>query len=166
MISNILLMLAMHQDVQQRVVDELTEIDLRGDDFSDESLGQMKYLEMVIKECLRLFPLPAVSVRYAAKDLQLSKPPNGTFKRFSYNLSSSGSFAADWNNHFIPNALLSNIDASLGTGCSSVQSRPFPAGKHQRRSSIRLHSVLAGPKKVHRIQIRLPNDENLHCAHD
>lgn len=74
--SNILLMLAMHQEVQQRVVDELRDNLTDNEDFNDESLGKMKYLEMVIKECLRLFPLPAISVRYASKDIQLGERHN------------------------------------------------------------------------------------------
>lgn len=71
--SNVLLMLAMHQEVQQKVVDELRDISNDDEDFNDEALGKMKYLEQVIKECLRLFPLPAISVRYASKDIQLGE---------------------------------------------------------------------------------------------
>lgn len=74
--SNVLLMLAMHQEVQQRVVDELRDNLTDNEDFNDETLGKMKYLEMVIKECLRLFPLPAISVRYASKDIQLGERHN------------------------------------------------------------------------------------------
>lgn len=73
-------MLAIHQDVQEKVVDELKEIFTSEiDEITEEALGKMKYLEMVIKECLRLFPLPSIAARNVTKDLQLSE------KKFSQN---------------------------------------------------------------------------------
>lgn len=67
-------MLAIHQDVQSKVVDEIRRIFESTDgEVSEEALGEMKYLEMVIKECLRLFPLPSMTIRKVTEDLKLSK---------------------------------------------------------------------------------------------
>lgn len=67
-------MLAIHQDVQSKVVDELRQIfDSTDGEVNEEALGEMKYLEMVIKECLRLFPLPCMTIREVTQDLKLSK---------------------------------------------------------------------------------------------
>jgi cytochrome P450 len=54
----LMLMLAMHDNVQSRIMDEINEIfgaeckDLIGD---YEKLSELKYTEMAIKEALRLF---------------------------------------------------------------------------------------------------------------
>lgn len=60
--------LAMNQDVQQKVFEEVEEI--FGEDFNIEyeRLNEMKYMEMVLKETLRLFsPIP-VMMREAHED--------------------------------------------------------------------------------------------------
>lgn len=67
-------MLAIHQDVQSKVIDELRQIFKSTDgEVNEEALGEMKYLEMVIKESLRLFPLPSMTIRKVTEDLKLSK---------------------------------------------------------------------------------------------
>lgn len=70
--SFVLCLLGIHQDVQQRVMDELSEI-FQGTDrpctFADTL--EMKYLERVILETLRLFPpVPAIA-RLLKEDVQL-----------------------------------------------------------------------------------------------
>ena len=69
--------LAIYQDVQQKVYDEICEV------FHDESvevdydnIGNLKYLDMVVKEILRLFsPIP-MSMRQTIEELDigLDKP--------------------------------------------------------------------------------------------
>ncbi|KAG4065968.1 hypothetical protein HA402_006686 [Bradysia odoriphaga] len=54
----ILLMLAMHQDCQDRVEAELHELFESADDYvTPEHIANLKYLEVVIKETVRLFPI-------------------------------------------------------------------------------------------------------------
>lgn len=50
-------MLAMHENVQQRVVEEINEVFGEYKDLivDYEKLSELKYVEMVIKETLRLF---------------------------------------------------------------------------------------------------------------
>lgn len=73
-IPTILLLLAMHQEVQEKVFDELNIIISYEDDgFSEDSLSKMKYLEMVMKESLRLIPIALIFGREVKKDIKLSK---------------------------------------------------------------------------------------------
>lgn len=77
LVATIIIFLAINQDVQQKVYDEICEV------YSDESIvvdydnvASLKYLEMVVKETLRLFsPIP-ISARETIEelDLGLGKP--------------------------------------------------------------------------------------------
>lgn len=72
-ISIVLLLLAMYQDIQDKVVEELKDIfDSPDAELTEESLSEMKYLEMVIKESLRLIPVALTIGREAKKDIALS----------------------------------------------------------------------------------------------
>lgn len=80
-ISSTLLMLAMHQDVQEKVIDEMRNLfDTKDEDVSTELLTELIYLEMVIKENLRLLPILTFMGRLAEKDIQLNsiKIPAGS----------------------------------------------------------------------------------------
>lgn len=68
------LMLAMHESVQERVFEEINEVfggnkDLIAD---NEKLSELKYVEMVIKETLRLFS-PATGTSQSTPTKLLSK---------------------------------------------------------------------------------------------
>lgn len=70
----VLLMLAMHQKVQEDVFEELNNIiNSENDGFNEDSLNRMKYLEMVMKESLRLIPIALVFGRAVNQDIELSK---------------------------------------------------------------------------------------------
>lgn len=59
-LSNMLLMLAMHEDIQQKVYQEIVDVIGESDPFIPvkvEHITQLNYTEMVIKETMRLFPL-------------------------------------------------------------------------------------------------------------
>jgi cytochrome P450 len=65
-------MLAMHQDVQEKLVNELREVFSTADDPIDfDVLNNLPYLEMVIKETLRLFPISAFTLRTTSADFEL-----------------------------------------------------------------------------------------------
>nr|CAD7416098.1 unnamed protein product [Timema poppensis] len=71
-ISFSLTTLALHQDIQDKVVKELDSI--LGDSDRDANyrdIQEMKYLEMVIKEILRLFPSVPAFVRNLQEDVEL-----------------------------------------------------------------------------------------------
>lgn len=61
----VILMLAIHQECQQLCVDELHDIGVDGidDPISEEQLSKMSYIEMVIKEALRLYPIGTFLLR-------------------------------------------------------------------------------------------------------
>ncbi|KAJ3624407.1 hypothetical protein MTP99_018029 [Tenebrio molitor] len=67
----VLMMLAMHQEIQNKVYEEIVSI--FGDDRSPtlEDLQKMCYLERVIKETLRLFPVGGLIARRLTKDIVL-----------------------------------------------------------------------------------------------
>ncbi|GAB0088656.1 hypothetical protein DMENIID0001_031190 [Sergentomyia squamirostris] len=79
--SYTILMLAMHQEVQDKVVEELKKV------FLDEkvpvdydSIKQLTYLDMVVKETLRLYPVIPYIGRSTTKDIKLKNltVPAGT----------------------------------------------------------------------------------------
>ncbi|CAO1364516.1 unnamed protein product [Diamesa serratosioi] len=71
-LSSLLLMLAIHQDVQDKVLDELSMLfDTQDQEVDQDKLNQMPYIETVIKETMRLFPILTVTARTATADVQL-----------------------------------------------------------------------------------------------
>ncbi|ETN67628.1 hypothetical protein AND_000552 [Anopheles darlingi] len=73
-ISNTLLLLAMHPDVQERAVAEIREYyGAFDEDIQYETLQQLEYLEMVLKECLRLFPVAPIIGRQTTQEIALGK---------------------------------------------------------------------------------------------
>ena len=72
--SNAILMLALHPDVQHKVVQELKEVYGSVDEAIDnESLTKLVYLDMVIKETMRLFPVLPISGRKSTGELDIGK---------------------------------------------------------------------------------------------
>lgn len=69
-----LVMLAMHPQIQERVIQELKSVFVSRDVPVDyDSIKQLTYLETVIKETLRLFPVIPYIGRWASEDVKLSK---------------------------------------------------------------------------------------------
>lgn len=67
--------LAMNQDVQQRLHEEIASVagDLAGKPITYETLQQMKYLDMVVSEVLRRWPIGGVQDRLVSKPYELVK---------------------------------------------------------------------------------------------
>jgi cytochrome P450 family 4 len=69
-----LMLLAQHPDVQQKLCSELLAL-VQGDPlakFTYDDLNQMKYLECVIKESLRMYPSVPIIGRIAREDIRLT----------------------------------------------------------------------------------------------
>lgn len=67
-------MLATHPEVQQKVVNELKEVfGTAGATIDFSSLNKLIYLDMVIKETMRLFPVLPISARVSTDEFDISK---------------------------------------------------------------------------------------------
>jgi cytochrome P450 len=66
-------MLAMHKDVQQRAYEEIISLaplhDLNSLDY--DGIAKLPFIEMIIKETLRLFPVDHMTLRTASADIML-----------------------------------------------------------------------------------------------
>ncbi|GAB0097446.1 hypothetical protein DMENIID0001_130830 [Sergentomyia squamirostris] len=80
-LSLTLLMLAIHQDIQEKVLEEIISVSPAPDaSMTFEDALKLTYLEMVIKETMRLFPLLPLSGRHCTEDTKFSNGviPKGT----------------------------------------------------------------------------------------
>jgi cytochrome P450 len=77
-VSTALLMLAMHPQVQSKVHAEISQISLESLDFN--AIISLKYLDMIINETMRLFPVAPFVIRYATEEIFLDdkKIPKNT----------------------------------------------------------------------------------------
>lgn len=74
-------MLAMHKDMQQKVFDEIDLVYSGTDGIADyESIHKLDYLDMVIKETMRLFPVLPITGRETEDEIELGPHtiPKGT----------------------------------------------------------------------------------------
>lgn len=80
-------MLGIHQDVQNRLYDEVRDLKdrLGGKSLQAFDLDQLQYMDMVIKETLRLYPVGPVIFRKATADVPLGtmNKMNSQFKLHS-----------------------------------------------------------------------------------
>jgi cytochrome P450 len=65
-------MLAMHKDVQEKAIIEIDELVGSAEVLDNELLMKMTYLEMVIKESLRLFAPGGILGRQTTNEMELS----------------------------------------------------------------------------------------------
>lgn len=63
-----LLMLAMHPEIDQKVYEDITNFYKPGDELDPEIIKKMTYLDMVVKETLRLFAISSVTMRESLTD--------------------------------------------------------------------------------------------------
>ncbi|KAJ6635214.1 Cytochrome P450 4c3, partial [Pseudolycoriella hygida] len=84
-LSNTILMLAMYPEHQEKVVAELRSIP-RESEISLEYISQLTYLDMVVKEVMRLFPVGPLLARNNLADIKISNCiiPANTFIVMSY----------------------------------------------------------------------------------
>ncbi|KAK0180996.1 hypothetical protein PV327_003320 [Microctonus hyperodae] len=68
-----ILMLAMHPDVQKKVREEVISVAGETNDIMSGNIETMKYMEMAIKETIRLFPVGPFLPRTATDNLQIEK---------------------------------------------------------------------------------------------
>lgn len=71
--SYVALMLALHPEIDARVEKEIFENYRPGDEINYEMLKKFPYLEMVIKETMRLYPTAPMTIRRCMDDVYISK---------------------------------------------------------------------------------------------
>lgn len=79
--AHCLLLLAQHQNVQNRLVEEINEVFAADEEITLEALNKLQYMERVIKETLRIAPVGPVIFREAMDDFEIEKGliiPKGT----------------------------------------------------------------------------------------
>ena len=70
--SAVLLLLAMHPEIQEKAIKELQNVFQNFDeDVKDEQLPKLVYLEMIIKETMRLIPVVPFFGRFTTGEVQL-----------------------------------------------------------------------------------------------
>ncbi|KAK0087622.1 hypothetical protein PV325_000569 [Microctonus aethiopoides] len=99
-----ILMLAMHHDVQNKIREELLLIIGAFDDVMLDNIGSFKYMDMVINETLRLFPVAPIIPREITDDLQIDKHilPKGSTAFMMAMLTHKSETHWDEPNKFIP----------------------------------------------------------------
>ncbi|RLU20138.1 hypothetical protein DMN91_006744 [Ooceraea biroi] len=128
----VLLMLAMHPEIQDTLRKEISTLD--NETINSSCLLRMRYLHMVIKETLRLFPIAPLMVRELTGDIKLESCtlPDGCYVMVPIYAIHRNPKYWDHPNEFIPerfapeNSLNHNRDAYLPFG-SGIRSCP---GKH------------------------------------
>uniref|UniRef100_A0A1B0GK49 Cytochrome n=1 Tax=Lutzomyia longipalpis TaxID=7200 RepID=A0A1B0GK49_LUTLO len=72
-LSYCILMIAMHPNVQERLYDEIISVTGNSyDNVNYEDIGKFRYMEQVIKETLRLFPVVPIVARSVSAPFQLN----------------------------------------------------------------------------------------------
>lgn len=85
--SHVMLMLAMHPEIQEKAFQEIKDAHETQTSHSDaEILSKLDYLEMCIKETMRLFPVGPFLGRQNVEDVKLSNctVPKGTMLILSF----------------------------------------------------------------------------------
>ncbi|KAG5671001.1 hypothetical protein PVAND_001226 [Polypedilum vanderplanki] len=79
--AHCILFLAQHQNVQNKLVEEINEVFAADDEITLEALNKLQYMERVIKETLRVAPVGPVIFREAMQDFEIQEGlviPKGT----------------------------------------------------------------------------------------
>jgi cytochrome P450 len=79
--AHTILMLAMHPEVQEKCYKEINEVFGSNDvEFSGEVLNTLKYLDQVVRETMRVFPIVPMITRQLVEDMELDgyNFPKGT----------------------------------------------------------------------------------------
>lgn len=101
-----LMMLGMFKDIQEKVYAEIMQVLPSPDDKIDfDALNKLKYLEQVIKESLRLFPIAAVVLRKTSDDFKLDDyiiPAETTISIRIYNIQRDKRYWGEDANEFNP----------------------------------------------------------------
>ncbi|KAB0798366.1 hypothetical protein PPYR_09359 [Photinus pyralis] len=89
-ITSILYCLSIYPEVQESVVEELNSIlDSKSSEVNYQQLQEMKYLEVVIKECIRLYPPVPLIARRFGQDTEIDGylfPKGADFNVFVYGI--------------------------------------------------------------------------------
>lgn len=95
----------MHKKVQQKAFTEISQVFSSNDQIDLESLSKLTYLEYVIKETMRLFPISPITFRTSTEEFDLNNyviPAGANFILAVYILHRDKKFWGDDAELFIP----------------------------------------------------------------
>uniref|UniRef100_U5EIY8 Putative cytochrome n=1 Tax=Corethrella appendiculata TaxID=1370023 RepID=U5EIY8_9DIPT len=110
-ISNLIVLLAMHPEIQEKMVDELRQLYTSKDQPVEyEDLVHLEYMEMVIKESMRIWPIAALYARASRNEVDLGDgnilPNNAEIAISVHSVHHNPEYWANPNvfdpNHFLP----------------------------------------------------------------
>lgn len=114
-----LLLLAIHVEAQEKVYDEIIEI-MPHEKISSESLSKLSYLDMVIKESMRLLPAVPIIGRETQEEIEIGtrKIPKGIQLMIHlFNLHRRKDIWGEDANQFNPDRFLPENEAKLPENC-------------------------------------------------
>lgn len=124
---NVLLVLAINQDVQERVYEEIRSNVTDNDHLDYDTLSKLDYMERAIKETMRMFPLAQGLMRETDADIQLTEcivPKGSLFLLSVFKMHRSKEIWGPTANEFDPERFL---DKSM-TDRHPYSYLPFSAG--------------------------------------
>lgn len=163
-LSHCILFVAMFQDVQQKMIDEINEAFPNGDEeITLDRLGKLQYVERVIKETLRVAPVGPVVFREARKPFEIEPglviPKGVVFILHIYCLHRNKEFWGENANDFNPDNFLPERVAERHPAAFI----PFSFGKRNciglRYAMLSMKTILVRLLQRYKITTELKYDE-------
>lgn len=128
-VSFAILMMALHPEMQEKLYREIVEIFTAEEvEFNMENLNKLNYLDQVIKETMRLFPVAQLLVKTTLTEFELDGHilPKGTTLMISlHNLHRRKDFWGENSDRFDPE----NFSSEIVAGRHPYSFIPFSSGK-------------------------------------
>lgn len=155
-------LMALHQDVQDKVYEELTHVfKTATEEVTDSHLDQLPYLEMTIRESLRFWAMVPISARTAMEDIQIGKKHFWKFYKISFEyLIFRTTHCTRWNCDHDSNISDTSREENLGSGCRCLQTREIRARRDRKSASLRVYSLPERITILYRSQVRHELDES------
>ncbi|XP_050299942.1 cytochrome P450 4C1-like [Anthonomus grandis grandis] len=136
-------MLAIHQDIQEKVLDEVLQVKADEESVQLYHLPNLNYLERIIKETLRLFPVVPFLLRRAEGDIDLGEFTIQKDCSIAINI-----FHLHRNEKYWPNALKFDPDRFLPERAAKIEPGSFIPFSHGPRNCIGMKFAMMEMKTI------------------